>query len=342
MIGYDPMLAGIQVVQASVMVVLFAGVIVLGLLAGRWRKGDLRQLDEWALGGRKFGGFLTWFLQGGSVYTTYSFIAIPALVFGAGAAGFYALPFLIITYPVAFIFLPRLWQLSHDQGYVTSSDFVRDRFGHPLLSLLVTVTGIVAILPYAALQVYGIEVSIAQVGLPVTASLWTAFVFLAIVTYVSGLRSATLIAVVKDVLIWITVLVAVIYIPIRLGGYADIFNSLPRSSLTLAPDQLTDYSTLAIGSALVPLPLSAHHHRRALGEEPLRRAAQHRLPADLHHHARAPGHPRLRGPGGPCAREPGLRGQRRHPRPVRLDVPGALRRVRARRHRHRRARSRPP
>jgi len=249
-IGYDPMLAGIQVVQASVMVVLFAGVIVLGLLAGRWRKGDLRQLDEWALGGRKFGGFLTWFLQGGSVYTTYSFIAIPALVFGAGAAGFYALPFLIITYPVAFIFLPRLWQLSHDQGYVTSSDFVRDRFGHPLLSLLVTVTGIVAILPYAALQVYGIEVSIAQVGLPVTASLWTAFVFLAIVTYVSGLRSATLIAVVKDVLIWITVLVAVIYIPIRLGGYAHIFNSLPRSSLTLAPDQLTDYSTLAIGSAL--------------------------------------------------------------------------------------------
>jgi SSS family solute:Na+ symporter len=93
-------------------------------------------------------------------------------------------------------------------------------------------------------------VSIAQVGLPVTASLWTAFVFLAIVTYVSGLRSATLIAVVKDVLIWITVLVAVIYIPIRLGGYAHIFNSLPRSSLTLAPDQLTDYSTLAIGSAL--------------------------------------------------------------------------------------------
>src|ERR1700683_1443707 len=244
------MLAGIQVVQASVMVVLFAGVIVLGLLAGRWRKGDLRQLDEWALGGRKFGGFLTWFLQGGSVYTTYSFIAIPALVFGAGAVGFYALPFLIITYPVAFIFLPRLWQLSHDQGYVTSSDFVRDRFGHPLLSLLVTVTGIVAILPYAALQVYGIEVSIAQVGLPVTASLWTAFVFLAIVTYVSGLRSATLIAVVKDVLIWITVLVAVIYIPIRLGGYAHIFNSLPRSSLTLAPDQLTAYSTLAIGSAL--------------------------------------------------------------------------------------------
>jgi SSS family solute:Na+ symporter len=244
------MLGSIQVVQATVIMILFAGVIVLGLFAGRWRKGDLRQLDEWALGGRKFGGFLTWFLQGGSVYTTYSFIAIPALVFGTGASGFYALPFLIIAYPIAFAFLPRLWQVAHDKGYVTSSDFVRDRFGNPLLSLLVTVTGIVAILPYAALQVYGIEVSIAQVGLPVTASLWIGFVFLAVVTYVSGLRSATLISVVKDVLIWITVLVAVIYIPMRLGGYDHIFKTLPRSSLTLPHKELTDYATLAIGSAL--------------------------------------------------------------------------------------------
>ena len=98
------MIASIQAAQAGVIVVLFAGVTVLGLFAGRWRKADLRQIDEWALGGRRFGGFLTWFLQGGSVYTTYSFIAIPAVAFGTGVAGFYALPFLVIAYPVAFIF----------------------------------------------------------------------------------------------------------------------------------------------------------------------------------------------------------------------------------------------
>ncbi len=244
------LIASIQVTQAAVIVALFAGVIVLGLFAGRWRKADLRQIDEWALGGRRFGGFLTWFLQGGSVYTTYSFIAIPALVFGTGAAGFYALPFLVIAYPVAFIFLPRLWQLAHDNGYVTSSDFVFDRFGSPVLVLAVTVTGLVALIPYAALQVYGIEVCLAQVGLPVDASLWTAFVVLAVVTYVSGLRSAVLISIVKDVLIWITVLVGVIYIPIRLGGYEHVFSTLPTKTLTLPPSQLTNYATLAIGSGL--------------------------------------------------------------------------------------------
>ncbi|MGH9092779.1 MAG: sodium:solute symporter family protein [Acidimicrobiales bacterium] len=250
--GHGPpvVLAGIQVVQASVILVLFAGVTVLGIAASRWRRADLNQIDEWALGGRRFGGFLTWFLQGGSVYTTYSFIAIPALVYGTGAAGFYALPYLVIAYPVAFVFLPRLWEVANRKGYVTSSDYVLDRFGSPLLSLVVTVTGLVAIVPYAALQVYGIEVAIAQVGLPVDASLWTAFGLLAVVTYVSGLRSATLISVAKDVLIWITVLVGVTYIPVRLGGYAHIFATVPASTLTLPAGHLTDYATLAIGSGL--------------------------------------------------------------------------------------------
>ncbi len=244
------MIAGIQATQAGVIVALFAGVTVLGLFAGRWRKADLRQIDEWALGGRRFGSVLTWFLQGGSVYTTYSFIAIPAVVFGTGAAGFYALPFLVIAYPVAFVFLPRLWQLAHDNGYVTTSDYVLDRFGSPALALAVTATGLVALVPYTALQVYGIEVCVAQVGLPVGVSLWTAFVLLAVVTYVSGLRSATLISIAKDVLIWITVLVGVIYIPLRLGGYGHVFSRLPASTLTLPAGQLTNYATLAIGSGL--------------------------------------------------------------------------------------------
>jgi Na+(H+)/acetate symporter ActP len=188
----------------------FAVIIVIGLLAGRWRKADLSNLDEWALGGRQFGGVLTWFLQGGSVYTTYSFIAVPALVFGAGAIGFFALPYLIIAYIVAFLIVPKLWTISRARGYVTPADFVRERFASRPLAAAITLTGIVATMPYIALQVYGIEICMAQIGLPVQASLWLAFALLAVITYVSGLRSATLIAIVKDVMIWVTVIVAVI------------------------------------------------------------------------------------------------------------------------------------
>jgi SSS family solute:Na+ symporter len=243
-------LGAIEVTQAIVIAAAFVLITVIGLFAGRWRKADLNDLDEWALGGRQFGGVLTWFLQGGSIYTTYSFIAVPALVFGGGAIGFFALPYLVITYLVAFVVVPRLWQLAHDQGHVTPADFVRARFGNRWLSAAVTLTGIVATMPYIALQVYGIEICMAQVGLPVDASLWIAFALLAVITYVSGLRSATLIAVVKDIFIWVTVIVAVIYIPIHLGGYGHAFSKVPASQLTLPGNLYANYVTLAIGSGL--------------------------------------------------------------------------------------------
>ena len=242
--------AAIETTQAVVIAVAFAAITLVGLFAGRWRKGDLDDLDEWALGGRQLGGVLTWFLQGGSVYTTYSFVAVPALVFGAGAIGFFALPYLVITYIVAFLIVPRLWQLAHDAGHVTPADLVRARFGSRTLSAAVTLTGLVATMPYIALQVYGIEICMAQVGMPVQASLWTAFALLAVITYVSGLRSATLIAVVKDVLIWVTVLVAIVYVPIHLGGYAHAFSQVPHAKLRLPGNLAADYITLAIGSGL--------------------------------------------------------------------------------------------
>jgi len=116
------------------------------------------------------------------------------------------------------------------QRYVAASDFVKDRFDSKPLAILVAITGIGATIPYIALQIFGIEVSIAQMGIPVDVSLTIAFLVLAAFTYVSGLRAPTLIAIVKDTLIFITVLVAVIYIPIRLGGYGHIFAAAPPST----------------------------------------------------------------------------------------------------------------
>ena len=71
-----------------VFVVLFVFITWLGFAAARWRRGDLDQLHEWGLGGRRFGTLITWFLVGGDLYTAYTFIAVPALAFGAGAVAF--------------------------------------------------------------------------------------------------------------------------------------------------------------------------------------------------------------------------------------------------------------
>ncbi|MGH8779046.1 monocarboxylate uptake permease MctP [Paraburkholderia sp.] len=250
-----------NVTATFVFVLFFIGVTILGFVAAHWRRGDLAHLEEWGLGGRRFGTVVTWFLLGGDLYTAYTFVAVPALVFGAGATGFFALPYTILIYPFAFVVFPKLWSVAKRQGYVTSADFVNARYGSRMLALAVAVTGIVATMPYIALQLVGIEVVIGALGFDTTGfvgdlPLIIAFAILAAYTYTSGLRAPAMIAVVKDLLIYLTIAVAIIVIPAQMGGFGHIFASVPPARLLLkAPDAsslngYSAYATLAVGSAL--------------------------------------------------------------------------------------------
>jgi SSS family solute:Na+ symporter len=251
----------LNITAATIFVVLFLLVTWLGFIAAHWRKADLNLLHEWGLGGRRFGTVVTWFLLGGDLYTAYTFIAVPALVFGKGAIGFFAVPYTLLVYPVLYLIFPRLWTVAHASGHVTAADFVRDRSGSRMLALAVAVTGIVATMPYIALQLVGMEVVIGALGFPQGGftghlPLIIAFLILAAFTYTSGLRAPALIAVVKDALIFITIIAAIFIIPAKLGGYGAIFAAVPQERLTLTPpsgDSLGTYSayaTLALGSAL--------------------------------------------------------------------------------------------
>jgi solute:Na+ symporter, SSS family len=248
-------------VALSIFVLLFGFISWLGFAAARWRRGDLDQLHEWGLGGRRFGTLITWFLVGGDVYTAYTFIAIPALAFGAGAVAFFAVPYTIMIYPVLFLVFRRLWHVCHKHGYITAGDFVRGRFGNRWLALAVTVTGIVATMPYIALQLVGIQVVIGALGISGTGiaadlPLLIAFVVLAAFTYSSGLRAPASIAIVKDILIYATALAAIIVIPMQLGGFAKIFAAVPVHKLLLTvpgpgtTGSYSGYATLALGSAM--------------------------------------------------------------------------------------------
>jgi len=258
---------GVNGVALGVFIFFFLAVTVMGFLAARWRKAENEQsLDEWGLGGRSFGTWITWFLLGGDLYTAYTFVAVPAAIYAAGAAGFFAVPYTILVYPLIFTFLPRLWSVSHRHGYVTTSDFVRGRFGSKGLSLAVAVTGILATMPYIALQLVGIQAVLDVMGVGGSANsnwfvkdlpLLIAFGVLAAYTYSSGLRAPALIAFVKDALIYIVIAVAIIYIPTKLGGFDEIFSKAAGKYTAagaggLVPAEATQwtYATLALGSAL--------------------------------------------------------------------------------------------
>ena len=240
----------IDLVALTVFSALFVLVTVLGFVAARWRRGDLGLLHEWGLAGRRFGTVVTWFLLGGDLYTAYTFIAVPALIFGMGAPGFFAVPYTIIVYPFVFVVMPRLWSVARRHHYITAADFVRGRYESKGLALAVAFTGILATMPYIALQLVGIQVVLAAMGIQGDAPLVIAFIILAAYTYFSGLRAPAMIALVKDVIIYVTIIVAVVVIPIKLGGFGNIFAAVPSNKLLLSPAQFPAYSTLALGSAL--------------------------------------------------------------------------------------------
>jgi solute:Na+ symporter, SSS family len=265
-------MSGVNTVAFSVFVVLFVLVTLIGFAAARWRRAEsMLHLNEWGLGGRGFGTVITWFLLGGDLYTAYTFIAVPALIYGVGAAGFFAVPYTVIVFPIVFVFAPRLWSVSRVHNYVTPADFVRGRYGSRGLALAVAATGILATLPYVALQLVGIQAVLTVLGVGGSSSstfvkdlpLLIAFLLLAAFTYLSGLRAPALIAFVKDLLVYVMIIVAVSYIPSRLGGWGHIFSTAgthlaktnpktgkPFGGLTIAPAGEWAYATLALGSAL--------------------------------------------------------------------------------------------
>ncbi len=278
-----------DVVALTGFVAVLGGVSLLALVAGRVRPRDRpatargtrpdptrpgptrpgparpplgRELEEWALAGRGNGTLTTWVLLGGSMFTAYTFIAVPALVYGVGALGFFAVPYTIIVFQLGFVLLPRLQTAARRHGWVTPADAVRDRFSSSSLALAVALTGILATMPYVALQLLGISALLTVLGVPphgpvTDVALTATFTVLAVSTYRHGLRAPTVVAAVKAVLVFATT-AALVWAGLHaVGGpgavvrVADpVLRARPDASLLLPQGLASSYITLAVGSAL--------------------------------------------------------------------------------------------
>jgi solute:Na+ symporter, SSS family len=327
-------------VALTIFAAFFLLVTMMGFIAARWRRPKtLAHLEEWGLGGRQFGTWITWFLVGGDFYTAYTVIAVPALVYAVGAYGFFALPYTIIVYPFVFVVMPVLWRVAKTNGYVTAADVVHGRYGSRALELAVAVTGVIATMPYIALQLVGMAAVFKALGLAGELPLVTAFVVLAVYTYSSGLRAPALIAFVKDTMIYIAVFAAVAVIPSRFGGYAAVFEAADAAFLAkgsggilLAPDQYLPYATLALGSALAAFmyPHTLTGVFASASANTIRKNAI--LLPRVYAAAGSLGASRLYGPRG---RLDAFQQQRCRPGPLQGDVPGLVCRLCLCRHRNR-------
>jgi solute:Na+ symporter, SSS family len=252
--------------MAAAFLAVVLGASLLAFAARRLHANDnLPSLEGWALADRSLGTLWTWLLLGGTIFTAYTFAAVPGLVYGNGAPAFFALPYTVVVCPLAFVLLPRMWTIVKEHGYVTVGDFVRGRYGSAPLALVVALTGILATMPYLALQLLGIRAVLTAGGLyprAATGDLVMVAIFagLAVATYRRGLRAPTVISALKGVAVFCSVLAVSWLVLARLGGPGGIFEAAERrlgetrgASLLLTPEQQPAFATLAIGSALALL-----------------------------------------------------------------------------------------
>jgi len=199
----------------------------VGIFAGHKVKMNL---ENWTVGGRRFGVVLIWLLMAGEIYTTFTFLGASGWAYSRGAPTFYILIYGALAYTASFFILPAVWKVGKRFGLHTQPDFFIKRYESRSLGVMVAVIGVVSIIPYLQLQLTGlgfiVEVS-SNGAIRSNVAILLAFVLTCAFVFTSGIRGTAWVSVIKDVLMIAAVGVVGIGVPrLFFGSHGKMFRAL--------------------------------------------------------------------------------------------------------------------
>ncbi len=214
----------------TAMIIILATVFfssLLGVYAGRRVKMNL---ENWTVGGRKFGIIIIWLLMAGEIYTTFTFLGASGWAYSKGAPAFYILVYGALAYTLSFFILPALWKMGKRHGLHTQPDFFIKRYDSRTLGIVVALVGVFSIIPYLQLQLTGLGLIVEVASNQAVSSqmaITISFVLTCAFVYTSGIRGTAWVSVVKDIMMIVAVLVVGIGVPfIYFGGFGNMFRTL--------------------------------------------------------------------------------------------------------------------
>jgi solute:Na+ symporter, SSS family len=202
----------------TIISVLVFGTIAFALSAVRRFKMDPQ---EFIVGNRSFGTLLLWILMGGEIYTTFTFLGAAGWAYGKGAPAFYILAYLPLGYMIGFLYLPNVWRLAKERGYMTWPDFLLDRYGSKALAGAVALVQFGLMVPYVTLQLTGLQILLTIAGYGrynAVVAVCIAFALMTLFVFSAGLRGAAWASIVKDVTVLGAALFAGVYLPLHFFG----------------------------------------------------------------------------------------------------------------------------
>lgn len=207
--------------------IIVATAVVIGFAAhGRSKMG----IEEWTVGGRRYGGVLLWVLAAGEIYTTFTYLGAAGYAYANGGPVFYILGYGALAYIISFFLLPPLWRYAKRNGLLTQADYFTSRFGSRWVGALAAVIGVVFVVPYGTLQLEGlgdIVTTVTNGKIGSGTAMLIAFGLTALFVFASGLRAAAWTSVLKDFLLIVTVLIVGIGLPLKyFGSYSGLINAV--------------------------------------------------------------------------------------------------------------------
>ncbi len=201
------------------------------VLFGVWgSKSQAVSLEQWALGGRRFGSLLVFLLMAGEIYTTFTFLGASGFAYGKGGTVFYILTYTCLAFVSSYWLLPPIWRFASEKRLLSQPDFFEQKYQSPGLGYLVAIVGLIALVPYLILQLKGLgiiaeTVSNGQIPRPAAVVLGAAVMALYVIA--SGMRGSAWAAAVKDGTTWIVCAFLGIYLPYHYyGGIGAMFQQI--------------------------------------------------------------------------------------------------------------------
>ncbi len=202
----------------------------LGFLA---RRGRQMGLEQWTVAGRSFGAPLVFLLLAGEIYTTFTFLGASGFAYGRGGPAYYIVGYGTVAYTLSYFVLPPIWRYAREHRLYSQPDFFVRKYDSPALGVLVSLVGIVALIPYLVLQFKGLGIIVEVAGygaISSTAAVWIGAAVATAYVMVSGVRGSAWTAVAKDVMILLIVVFLGIYFPLHYyGGIAPMFAAIEQA-----------------------------------------------------------------------------------------------------------------
>jgi SSS family solute:Na+ symporter len=193
----------------ALILLIVGGTVAGSMLYGRRQQKRAQSMEEWALGGRKLGTLVFWFLNAGEIYTTFAVLGISGFAYAYGAPAYLAFCSVSLSASIGYWLTPLIHAYGRKHGLVTQADFFAHRYRSRWLGVCVAAAGLVALVVYVQIQVTALTLVVRLAAGPEVsqgAAALFSVVLMLLFVFLAGLRSAAFAAGVKDVLMLIVVI----------------------------------------------------------------------------------------------------------------------------------------